>query len=47
MNTIGFPISKKENEKRRALLLNDLKYIKNKRFLFFEEGYGIAMGRCV
>ena len=44
MNTIGFPISKKENEKRRALLLNDLKYIKNKRFLFFEEGYGIAMG---
>ena len=37
MNSIGFPISKKENEHRRALVLDDIKKIKNKSQLYFEK----------
>lgn len=44
MKSIGFPISKKENEKRRALILADINKIKNKEYLFFEEGYGNDIG---
>lgn len=44
MNTIGFLISTKENEKRRALLPEDIHKIKNKSKLFFEEGYGEEAG---
>ena len=44
MKNIGFPISKKENEKRRALILNDIKKIKNKSSLYFEKGYGRDIG---
>ncbi|WP_273401842.1 N(5)-(carboxyethyl)ornithine synthase [Traorella massiliensis] len=44
MKSIGFPISKKENEKRRALILNDIKKIKNKSSLYFEKGYGHDIG---
>lgn len=44
MKSIGFPISKKENEKRRALILADINKIKNKDYLFFEEGYGNDIG---
>lgn len=39
MKTVGFPISKKDNENRRALLIKDLKSIKNIDRLFFEKGY--------
>lgn len=44
MKTIGFLISEKENEERRALVLEDLKKIKNKKFLFFQKGYGKRIG---
>lgn len=40
MRTIGFPISKKENENRRVLLPKDIINIGNPEMLFFEEGYG-------
>lgn len=44
MKTIGFPISMKENEYRRALLPQDLRSIKNVNYLFFEKGYGSVCG---
>ena len=44
MHTIGFLISHKNNEKRRALLPPDLKNIKNVDCLFFEKGYGQSVG---
>lgn len=42
--SIGFPISLKENEKRRALFPTDIKKIKNRNMLFFEKGYGEVLG---
>ena len=45
MKIVGFPISVKENEKRRAVVIDDL--IKNKdicKFLHFESGYGEDLG---
>ena len=44
MRTIGFPISFKENENRRALIPSDLNKIKNVSFMFFEKGYGDVLG---
>ena len=44
MKTIGFMISKKKNEKRRALLPSDIEHIRNKEYLYFEENYGVALG---
>lgn len=44
MKTIGFVISKKENEERRAMLPKDIINIKNKKSLYFEEGYGNTLG---
>lgn len=44
MNTVGFMISTKENEKRRALVPKDIIAIKNKKHLFFEAGYGNILG---
>ena len=44
MNTIGFPISHKENESRRALLPDDVYRIHNARSLVFEKGYGEVLG---
>ena len=44
MRTLGFVISKKENEKRRAIVLEDIKKIKNKKYVYFEEGYGNILG---
>lgn len=44
MKTMGFVISHKNNEKRRALLPEDLKHIRNVRQLYFEHGYGRALG---
>lgn len=40
MKTVGFPISIKENEKRRALVPTDIKLIRNKFMIYVEEGYG-------
>lgn len=44
MKTIGFLISTKKNEKRRAILPEHIKYVRNKKNLFFEKGYGESLG---
>jgi N5-(carboxyethyl)ornithine synthase len=44
MKTIGFVISTKENETRRALLPGDIRKIKNSSMLYFEQGYGAQLG---
>lgn len=44
MKTIGFVISHKENERRRALIPPDLEHIKNRKYLYFEKGYGQVLG---
>lgn len=45
MKTIGFVISRKENEKRRAIVPTELEKIKDaNRYFFFEEGYGDVLG---
>lgn len=44
LKSIGFPISKKENEYRRALLPDDLDKIKNCDVLYFQKGYGEVLG---
>lgn len=44
MQSIGFIISHKNNEMRRALLPDDLAHIRHRRKLFFERGYGESVG---
>ena len=44
MKTIAFVISHKENEKRRALIPEDISRIKNRSFVFVENGYGDVLG---
>lgn len=44
MKTMGLVISHKSNEKRRALLPNDISKIQNPQQLFFEKGYGESVG---
>lgn len=44
MKTVGLVISHKNNEKRRALLPEDLAKIKHLDHLFFEKGYGQSIG---
>lgn len=44
MKTTGFVISHKNNERRRALLPEDLKKIRHVDQLYFEEGYGNSLG---
>lgn len=44
MKTIGFMISTKENEKRRALHPKHLQQVINREKLFFETGYGSSFG---
>lgn len=44
MKTIGFVISHKENERRRALVPSDVKNIRNKSLVFVERGYGEVLG---
>lgn len=44
MKTVGLVISHKNNEKRRALIPEDLKNIKNLNYLYFEKGYGESIG---
>ena len=44
MKTVGFPISRKENELRRALIPEHLKNIQHPDQLFFEKGYGEVLG---
>ena len=44
LKTIGFPISHKENENRRAIVPAHLKNIEHPELLFFEKGYGTVLG---
>ena len=44
MKTMGFLISHKNNEKRRAILPEDLTGVRNCSQLYFEAGYGEALG---
>lgn len=44
LRTIGFPISTKENERRRAILPNQINAIVHKNQLFFEKNYGKELG---
>lgn len=44
MKTVGFPISRKENERRRALVPEHLAQIKYVDCLYFEHGYGEILG---
>lgn len=44
MNTIGFPITHKENERRRALLPCDAAKVLDPGSLYFEQGYGQVLG---
>lgn len=44
MKTIGFPISHKENENRRAMIPQDVEKVSHPEALFFETGYGNVLG---
>lgn len=44
MKTVGFPISHKENEHRRALLPADIRKLAHPEMLVFESGYGKVLG---
>ena len=44
MKKVGFPISRKENELRRALIPKHLKNVQNPEQLYFEKGYGEVLG---
>lgn len=44
MKTIGFPISTKENESRRAITPVSLSNIKHKEQIYIETGYGDVLG---
>lgn len=44
MKTIGFPISKKENENRRAILPCDIKRIEHPEYIYIENSYGNVLG---
>ena len=46
MNKIGFLISEKENEFRRALVIEDIKKIEEekRKYLYFQTSYGDKIG---
>ena len=44
MRTIGFPISRKENENRRAIVPEDVKAISHPECVFVEKGFGGVLG---
>ena len=44
MKTIGFVVSHKENERRRALVPSDIKNIRNQSQVYIEKGYGEVLG---
>ncbi len=46
MKTIGFAISHKEHEFRRAIIPEDIQYIQNKKQIYVEAGYGDVLGYC-
>ena len=44
MKTVGLPISHKENERRRALVPQDICQIKHPEMICVESGYGDVLG---
>lgn len=44
MKTIGFAISHKENENRRALIPDDIQSIRHPEYIYIEKGYGDVLG---
>lgn len=44
VKTVGFPISHKENENRRAIVPAHLKKIEHPELLYFEKEYGAVLG---
>ena len=46
MKTVGLPISHKENERRRALVPDDILRIRHPEMIFVESGYGDVLGYC-
>lgn len=44
MKTIGFPISTKENEKRRTIIPDDIAKIAHPEQIYIETGFGSALG---
>ena len=44
MKTIGFPISRKENENRRVLIPEHVAMISHPENMYFEKGYGEVLG---
>lgn len=44
MKTMGFLVSHKSGEKRRAIIPSDLATVQNREQLFFERGYGESIG---
>lgn len=44
IKTVGFPISHKENENRRAIVPKHLRNILHPEYLYFEKGYGEVLG---
>lgn len=44
MKTVGFPISHKENENRRAIVPEDIKKLSHPELVFVEKGFGDVLG---
>ncbi len=44
MKTIGFPISPKENENRRAIVPSDIANVPNPDHIYIEKGFGAVLG---
>lgn len=44
MKTVGFPISPKENENRRAIVPSDLKHLLHPEYVYVETGFGNVLG---
>ena len=44
MKTVGFPISRKENENRRTIIPRHIKHLSHPENLYFESGYGEVLG---
>ncbi len=44
MKTVGFPISRKENENRRAIVPEHIQFISHPEKMYFEKGYGEILG---
>lgn len=43
IHTMGFPINNKENENRRAIVPEHIKFMKHPQYLYIEQGYGAVL----